>query len=101
MTAALDLLPWWWPLAAALPIGLVLWIYFGLNGLLAALLAGGVASVYARGRRAGVTAERVKQRQADDQARQTIHEIKEDVRAIPASSEGKAERDRRFDRWSK
>lgn len=101
MTAALDLLPWWWPLAAALPLGLLLWRYFGLNGLLAALFAGAAGAIHARGRKAGVTAEREKQNKADDHARQTIHEIKEDVRSIPATPAGDAERNRRFDRWSK
>lgn len=96
-----DFMPWWGWLAVSGVAGVLALRWFGFNGLIAALVIGAAASTYAKGRRAGATIERAKQDRADTQARETIHEVKEDVRSIPDTPAGKAERDKRFDRWSK
>lgn len=96
-----DLLPWWGWMAIAGGVGVLAIRWLGFNGLIAALVAGAALATYAKGRKAGVTIERAKQQQADTKARETIHDIKEDVRSIPSTPEGKAERDRRVNRWTK
>ena len=96
----LNTMPWWGWFVIAAGAGLLSLRLFGFNGLIAALVAGAAASTYAKGRKAGVTVERAKQQQADTRARDVIHEKKEDVRSIPQTPAGKAERDERFDRWS-
>ena len=101
MDSILDLMPWWgWAVVAA-PIAFLAMRYLGFNGLIAVLVAGAAASVYAKGRKAGVAVERNKQVQADTKARETIHDIKEDVRSIPATPAGSQERKDRFSRWEK
>lgn len=94
-----DLMPWWGWFVLSIGAGLVAFRLFGLNGLLAALLVGASVAAYAKGRKAGVTVERAKQVAADTKARDTIYDVKEDVRSIPNTPAGKAERDKRFDRW--
>ena len=95
----LNLVPWWAWLIVAVPIALLALKYLGFNGLLAVLAAGAAAALYAKGRKAGATVERTKQQQADNRARDVIHDKKEDVRSIPSTPAGKAERNKRFDRW--
>lgn len=101
MTGLLDLVPWWGWFAISIGAGVLALRWFGFNGLIAALVIGAAASTYAKGRKAGASTERAKQERADNMARETIHDIKEDVRSIPATPAGDAERDKRFDRWSK
>lgn len=96
-----DALPWWGWLVIAGGAGLLSLRLFGFNGLIAALAAGAALATYAKGRKSGVAVEQAKQAQADTKARTTIHDIKEDVRSIPATPKGAAERKERFDRWSK
>jgi len=95
----LDLVPWWGWIIVAAGVGLAAFRVFGLNGLIAALLIGGSAAAYAKGRKAGVADQHAKQVAADTKAKDTIHDVKENVRAIPKTPAGKAERDKRFDRW--
>lgn len=92
-------LPWWWPLVIAIPAGLLAARYFGVNAAILVGVLAMAATIYAKGRKAGASVEVAKQQQADTKARDVIHEKKEDVRSIPSTPAGKAERDRRFDRW--
>lgn len=96
-----HLVPWWAWLVIAVPIGFVAFKYLGFNGTVAVLGAAAAAALYGKGRKAGAEVEQAKQHQADDHARDVIHETKEDVRSIPNTPAGKAERDERFDRWVK
>lgn len=96
-----NALPWWGWLVIAAGAGLLSLRLFGFNGLITALAAGAAAAVYAKGRKTGETAERAKQVQADTRARDVIHEKKEDIRSIPSTPAGKAERNERFTRWEK
>lgn len=96
-----NTVPWWGWFVVAAGAGFLAMRWLGFNGLIAALVAGATAAVYARGRRAGATAEQAKQQQADTKARETIHDIKEDVRSIPATPAGSQERKDRFSRWEK
>jgi hypothetical protein len=95
----LDLMPWWGWFVISIGAGVLALRWFGFNGLTAALVVGAAASTYAKGRKSGVATEQAKQQQADNKARETIHDIKEDVRSIPDTPAGKAERDERFSRW--
>lgn len=99
MAWLLDLMPWWGWFVISAGAGVLALRWFGFNGLIAALAAGAAAAAYAKGRKSGVTTERAKQQQADTKARETIHDVKEDVRSIPNTPAGKAERDKRFSRW--
>lgn len=101
MSAILEFMPWWgWGVVAA-PFAFLALRYLGFNGMIAVLVAGAAAAVYAKGRKTGVAAERGRQEQADNKARTTIHDIKEDVRSIPNTPAGNQQRKERFDRWSK
>lgn len=96
-----QVLPWWAPLIVAVPAAVLAFRYFGIN---AALLVAGIAiaaTVYARGRKTGAAVEVAKQQRADTKARETIHDIKEDVRSIPSTPAGSKQREERFNRWSK
>lgn len=99
MAFLLDLVPWWGWLAISAVAGVLALRWFGFNGLIAALAAGAAAALYAKGRKSGVATEQAKQQQADNKARDTIQNVKEDVRSIPNTPAGKAERDERFERW--
>ena len=99
--ALLDLVPWWGWLVAAAPFVYLAFRFFGFNGAVAVLLGALGASVLAKARASGAKSERDKQRAADDHARDVIHQRKEDVRSIPDTQAGKAERDERFSRWEK
>lgn len=101
MDIILNLVPWWAWLIIAGGAGILALRWLGFNGLIAALVLGGIVATYAKGRKAGVTAEAAKQQKADNKARDTIHEIKEDVRSIPKTPQGKAERNERVNRWVK
>jgi stringent starvation protein B len=101
MSAILEFMPWWgWTIAAA-PLAFLALRYLGFNGMIAVLVAGAAAAVYAKGRKAGVAVERDKQVQADNKSRTTIHDIKEDVRSIPSTPAGDQQRKDRFNRWGK
>lgn len=99
MDFILNLMPWWGWAVVAVPFAFLALRYLGFNGLVAVLVAGAAAAVYAKGRKAGVTAEHNKQVQADNKARTTIHDIKEDVRSIPSTPAGDQQRKDRFNRW--
>lgn len=101
MSWLLDLMPWWGWFVISVGAGLLALRLFGFNGLMVALAAGAAAATYAKGRKSGVTTERAKQVAVDTKARETIHDVKEDVRSIPNTPAGTAERNERFDRWSK
>lgn len=101
MDFILNVMPWWAWGAIAIPAGFLALRFLGFNGLIAVLVAGASAAIYAKGRKAGVTVERGKQQQADNKSRTTIHDIKEDVRSIPSTPAGQAERKERFTRWEK
>lgn len=101
MNFIFDLIPWWGYLVIAAVAGVLALRWFGIHGLIVALLAGGAVASYARGRRSGVQIERAKQVQADTRAREVIHDRKEDVRSIPNTPAGQTERRERFDRWVK
>lgn len=96
-----HLLPWWGWAVIAIPIAFVAFKYLGFNGTIAVIAAGLAATIYAKGRKTGAAVEVEKQHKADDHARDVIHETKEDVRSIPNTPAGKAERNDRFDRWVK
>lgn len=97
----INIMPWWAPLVVAVPAALLAARYFGVNaGILVGVVAI-AATIYAKGRKAGAAVEVEKQHKADDHARDVIHETKEDVRAIPNTPAGKAERDERFNKWVK
>lgn len=99
MDLIFNLMPWWGWLVVAAVAAVIAIRLFGFNAAIAVLVAGAAAAVYAKGRKAGVTVERAKQDAADNHARDVIHEKKEDVRSIPDTPAGKAERDERFNRW--
>lgn len=99
--AILDLMPWWAWLVAAVPFAVLAFRWLGFNGAIAVLFAGLGAAVSTKSYQSGAAGERDRQRQADDRARDVIHEKKEDVRAIPNTPAGAAERNQRFDRWVK
>lgn len=101
MDFILNLVPWWAYLILAAVAGLFALRWFGFTGLITALMVGAAIASYAKGRKAGVTVERAKQTQADTKARDVIHEKKEDVRSIPQTPAGKAEKRERLDRWVK
>lgn len=101
MDFILNVVPWWAWIVVAVPIALLALKYLGFNATIGLLGAGVAATLYARGRAQGVQTERAKQQKVDQKARDVIHEKKEDVRSIPATPAGKAERNQRFDRWSK
>ena len=93
--------PWWAWLVIAVPAALLALKYLGFNATIGLLGAGVAATLYARGRARGVQIERAKQTRADQKARDVIHQKKEDVRSIPSTPAGKAERNERFDKWVK
>jgi hypothetical protein len=99
MDIIINLMPWWGWFVLAAPFAFLALRYLGFNGLIAVIALGAAATIYAKGRKAGVAVEREKQVQADNRARTTIHDIKEDVRSIPSTPAGDAERNKRFDRW--
>lgn len=101
MAFLLDLVPWWGWFIVSAGAGVLALRWFGFNGLITALAVGAAAATYAKGRKSGVATERAKQQQADDKARETIHDVKEDVRSIPNTPAGDAERNERFSRWEK
>lgn len=99
MDLIFNLMPWWgWLVVSAIAAVITIRL-FGFNAAIAVMIAGATAAVYAKGRKTGATVERAKQDAADNHARDVIHEKKEDVRSIPSTPAGKAERDRRFNRW--
>lgn len=99
MDLIFNLMPWWgWLVVSAVAAAIAIRL-FGFNTAIAVLIAGATAAVYTKGRKTGATVERAKQDAADNRARDVIHEKKEDVRSIPSTPAGKAERDQRFNRW--
>jgi len=92
-------LPWWAPLVIAVPAGLLAARYFGVNAAILIGVLAIAATIYAKGRKVGSAVEVEKQHKADEHARDFIREKKEDVRAIPNTPAGKAERDARFNKW--
>lgn len=101
MTAIIELFPWWGWLIIASPFAFLSFRWFGFNGLIAVALAALFAAGKAKSFKAGQHAEASRQVAADTKARDVIHKKKEEVRAIPSSPAGKAERDRRLSRWEK
>lgn len=94
-------LPWWAPMVIGIPAAVLAARYFGINAAIVVGVLAMAATIYAKGRKSGVVAEQVKQERADTKSRSTIHDIKEDVRSIPATPAGNQRRKERFDRWSK
>lgn len=101
MDFILNVVPWWAWLVIAIPAAFLCFRYLGFNATIALAAAAAAGAIYAKGRKSGVAVEQAKQERADTKARTTIHDIKEDVRSIPATPKGAAERKERFDRWSK
>ena len=99
MDFILNMLPWWSWVLIAVPFALLALRYLGFNGLITVIAAGAAAAVYAKGRKSGAAVERNKQVQADTKARETIHDIKEDVRSIPSTPAGDQQHKDRFNRW--
>lgn len=97
----INVMPWWAPLVVAVPAALLAARYFGVNAAILVGVLAIAATIYAKGRKTGAAVEVQKQRKADDHARDVIAEKKEDVRSIPSTPAGKAERDARFDKWVK
>jgi hypothetical protein len=97
----INAVPWWAWLVIAVPAALLALKYLGFSATIGLLGAGAAAVIYARGKAAGRSVEKERQHRADDAAREIIHEKKEDVRSIPSTPAGQAERNERFDRWSK
>lgn len=94
-----NIMPWWAPLIIAVPAALLAARYFGVNAAILVGVLAIAATIYAKGRKTGAAVEVQKQHKADDHARDVILKKKEDVRAIPNTPAGKAERDARFNKW--
>lgn len=75
------------------------WIVAGAGALIAVLL--GMARARSQGKKEGVQQEQARQAQAEIKAKDTVHDIKEDVRTIPSTPEGKKQRNERAERWAK
>lgn len=101
MSLLLDLFPWWGWLVVAAPFAFLALRWFGFNGAVVVLIAGLVAASKAKSFKAGEAAAASRQRAADDRARDIIHQKKEEIRSIPDTPAGKAERNERFSRWVK
>jgi len=101
MDFILDIMPWWGWLVIAAPAGFLSLRYLGVNATVILGIAAVALAIFAKGRKAGVEVERERQHQAEDGAREIIHETREDVRSIPSTPDGEVERKSRFNRWSK
>lgn len=88
MSAIIDLIAPWF--GGILAVG---------GAVIAALFA--VFRARSQGKKEGVQQEQARQVQAESKAKDVVHEVKEDIRSIPPTPEGKTERNERAERWVK